>query len=143
MPVTSAKFKFKNGATIKARTHQAKKRSPATPAASETDPTNQIKLSVDEAQLLLAVKDGADIYAFGEAGLLREMQRRGYPVHDMKTNPKAKAQEGDLFTICEPRMGGERANANTPTAGRLAYFGVRTLKAGIELAEKTLMQAAK
>lgn len=75
------------------------------------------KLSLEEAKAIIAVKNGADIWGYHEAGLYRKMERRGIK---------------GLFTITKAMMAPKDGAKQQP------YFGCIATAAGITLAKKTI-----
>lgn len=93
---------------------------------------NTNKLTAEEANAILAIKGGADIYDYGLALTLRGIQRRGLPVVDYKTDPNAERVPGALFDITEPKT------YKGDGADRVPYFGAIATRDGVKAARAAL-----
>jgi hypothetical protein len=90
-------------------------------------------LTQEEAEAILKIKDGVDVYSHALAGVLRGMQRRGVPVGDLKGPKRAwRRPRGRLFLITEPQ-----AYAGDGT-DQVPYFGAIATSAGIDAARAAL-----
>lgn len=85
----------------------------------------------EEAQAILSIKNGADIYSYGLAQTLRGIQRRGVPVDEMKSVPH-RMMEGSLFQITDLMM------YTGSGADRMPYFGAIATKRGLKAARQSL-----
>lgn len=88
-----------------------------------------VVLTPAEAQAILQIKDGCDVYSYSLAHLLRGIQRRGVPVGQMQgPETQWRRPEGRLFDIVDPR---EYVGDGTD---QMPYFGAIATPAGIEVA---------
>ena len=96
-------------------------------------------ITEQEAKAIIAIKNGADIWGYGEASELRNMQRRGVPVNqqqgkDTKRSPH-RIMEGALFTITDAMQAPKNGAARQP------YFGAIATPHGLKVARKVLKEA--
>ena len=93
-------------------------------------------LTREEAEAILKIEDGADVYSLELARVLRGMQRRGLPVGDLKGPKRAwRRPRGRLFLITEPRVYAGDGTDQVP------YFGAIATAAGVEAARAVLESA--
>lgn len=89
-------------------------------------------LTKTEAEALINIRNGCDVYSIGLARTLRLMQRRGLPVNDYKSNPQATPTDGALFDITEPKAYAGDGSDQVP------YFGAIATPHGIQMARDVL-----
>ncbi len=94
---------------------------------------SETQITIEEANAILAIKDGADVSGYGLAGTLRGIQRRGLPVNQFQGKEKSSHKRFDdaLFTITD-------LQCDYDGAGQLPYFGAIATKHGIEIANQVL-----
>lgn len=89
-------------------------------------------LSKREAEALINIRNGVDVYSIGLAGVLRLMQRRGLPVNDFKSNPGQAPHADALFDITQPK------NYTGDGRDQMPYFGAIATPRGIQAARRVI-----
>lgn len=80
----------------------------------------------EQAQAIIAIRGGADVYDYGLAKTLRGMQRAGLPV----ATDEAPRVRGALFEITKPMMPAPSVREKQP------YFGAIATRHGLRLARQ-------
>lgn len=85
-------------------------------------------LTKPEAEAIINIRTGVDVYSFSLACTLRLMQRRGLPVNDYKHDPRLTPDHDALFDITEPKA------YEGDGADQVPYFGAIATHVGIRMA---------
>lgn len=91
------------------------------------------KLTKKEAEAILSIKGGADVYDYALAGILRGIQRRGLYVNQLQGAGSKTAEKKHykmaLFSITDPMM------YKGTGVERMPFFGAIATKHGLAVAK--------
>lgn len=96
------------------------------------------RLTKKEARAILKIENGADIYSYALAGILRQMQRKDYPVNQLQGPKKNhKQMQGALFSLTDAQM------YKGDGTDQMPYFGAIACRRGLQLARIALASKAR